>query len=196
MITLQEVHARLDRKAGEEAMLRGMIQSVISKFERGTRMKWRAATDQTKMFELSNNRRKEDLRVRALNVTVTKVEQWSTDITELDVLTQILEADPTTSGNDWFQVNREQAAKIEAHHGAWQKFVRVTYDCGFAALSDDYADVREALIAQIDFDLRRNRGEKSIMNTQSYAKGTTSYITGANCPLFLEVIEAHKRRVF
>lgn len=201
MISLQDLLTRIDRGPGNEARAKQHLDAAIATFERRTGKRWRRATGLTREVDVppEASYRRGPLFIEEPNALVTSVEEWYGGPSDAGV-DELVEYVPATGVGSWRQVAKDTSIVqvIPVGH-YWAEHVRLTYSCGYDSdanpLPAEYDDVREAIVSQAEFVMRRFSGEAGIFQTRTTEGATVNYLRGVLHPLFQEAVEQHQGKL-
>lgn len=91
----------------------------------------------------------------------------------------------------------DEVGSIERYSGVWLSRVKATYQGGYD--TNNYrapANVREAILMQVAFWIQRNKDELLVARSKAFQQGSTSYLDPGMHPVFRDVVNANKRRVW
>lgn len=178
MISVAQMQAFLEYGPDKVPMLTALRDEVIALFEKLSNGLWNARADhvQDELAECQSR----VFWLRLLPVTaITSVETKA-----IGEATWNLE-DPTA-----YELVRGRELRIAS--GYWPELVRVTYDGGY----DDTtcpADIRRAILLQMQFTETRNKAGRGIMTQEAVESGSTTYAPADLHETFRLAVRAHRR---
>jgi len=191
MISVATVIESVSPAPGQEANIQLLTNQAISLFERKTERTWSLTSGSTLTVEKNDRQgRRTPILLWHPNLSVTKVEEWESsptdDIETLDLIV-------SGTGDYWVDSSTLAARVIKVSE--WDRFVRITYDCGWSVLPAAFSDITLALIEQVKYTLERYGDGKRITNSQAFDGSSTTYKSGMMCDHMVDAIRYYRAQV-
>lgn len=120
-----------------------------------------------------------------VNFDLLEVKEWNTSEADGTVL---------TTPKDYSVLERGARMIISPVDHWWALFVKITVDCGYEVLPDEFGDVTEALLSQISFMMNRYQKDRVAQDSVSFEGGTTRFVSGSKSSLFDAVAKKYGKR--
>lgn len=182
MITVSEVRQATNLPPERDAENISLRAGAIRLWEEKTKKVWDVSSG---VIELRTPvERRTPLYLHGPDIEVTRIRTW--DRTRADA--KIIE------DAEVFDLPNFITKIVPVDH-LWYHVVELTYNAGWQVIPDEYADIREALLSQILYQLRRFSGDKAIQETQGFEGGSTRFMSGSMSPVFKDAVQRYKRKV-
>lgn len=181
MISLAEVRAHLRTPVADDAQLEALRLAVLADFESRTGRLWTEREDYEQTFRIDPMDRFDPIRVKLTPVSEIAIEEKA-----------LGDASWTARASDTYFVSDDGC--VEGIGAAWNQLVRVTMTGGYATAP---VDVKQALLTQMHFQLRRTTSEKIDMERHgisSPAGGSTTTLLDPDMhPLYASACKRYRR---
>lgn len=185
--------------AGDERRVKQIIDGTIAAWERETNRLWSRRTDyvQTMRMWTPESRKRRVLRFELTPIETIELKEWQDGESPSD-------AEVLVEG-EHYGLNKRAGLVDRIDSRLWDQNVVATITGGYlsarvspfpsgAAVTP--GDVREALIEQVRFSMKRMQGDRVAQQSQTFEQGQTNYLPGPFSIAFSSAVKTHRRRTF